>query len=99
MMMIIMIIAVIVVIKYFKCMLAHQHIHLILLQFIWAEQKAGSGGETVAAAATLSNHQQMHVMFTSLAKLKLPNASLISPPLSTNHCRTRGRVLFCKSLS
>lgn len=97
-MMTIMMIAVIAVIKYFKPMLDHQHIHLILPQFIRAEQKRQDlVRETVAAAATLSKHRQMHVVFTSLPKLNLPTASLISPPLSTNHRRTRGRALFCQS--
>lgn len=91
-----MMMIVIVVTKYFSLTLAHQHVHLILLQNVWGKQKTGSDAETVAAAAaTLSKHRRMHVAFMSLPKLKLPTASLISPPLFTNHWQER--ELFCKS--
>lgn len=100
-MMTIMMMALIAAIKYFRLMLAHQHIHLILLLFLQCirakQRKQRLVEKTVAAAATLSKHRRMQVVFTSLPKLKLPTASLISPPLSANHRRTRGRVLFCES--
>lgn len=70
-----MMMAVIAVIKYFRLLLAHQHIHLILLlrllllPLIRAKQEAGARGETLAAAATLSKHWRMHVVLMSLPKL------------------------------
>lgn len=69
----VMMMAVIAVIKYFRLLLAHQRIHLILLlrllPLIRAKQEAGARGETLAAAATLSKHRRMHVVLMSLPKL------------------------------
>lgn len=57
-MMTIMVMAVILVIKYFSLMPAHQHFHLflLLLSFVRGRQKAASSGEAAAPAETLSKH-------------------------------------------
>lgn len=83
-------------IEYF--ILAHQRIHLILLQLSRPKQKRQE--ETVAAAAALNKHQRMRVVLTSFPKLKLPTASLIPPPLSANRrAGQEGRRCFVKVLS
>lgn len=71
MMMMITMMAVIALIKYFRLLLAHQRVHLIfllLLPSIQANQETGACDGARAAAATPSKHRRKHVVLVSLHK-------------------------------